>query len=274
MRRPRWLNKGLTCDSSGGTIVIRSYAFLLLAAAVVGCGGTKTRDSHELTQRQQAAVQNAQLGTEYFRQGDWENAKDKLDRALEQDSRNVTANMMAGLLYDRLGESKKAEGYLERAISLDEKNSEARNFFATYLCGHRKFEQGEKQALMAAADPLYKTPESALQNAGNCAQGAGDLARAEKHYRRALQIQPRFPPALLQMAELQFRAKQYLPARAFLERYLAAAPVSASALLLGVRIETNTGNRSLAADYARRLRNEYPTSDETKALAEFERRPQ
>jgi type IV pilus assembly protein PilF len=73
------------------------------------------------------------------------------------------------------------------------------------------------------------------------------------------------------MADLEFRMKQFMPARAFLERYLAAASPSAAALLLAVKIETALGNRSVAADYARRLRNEFTTSDEAKELAELER---
>jgi type IV pilus assembly protein PilF len=251
---------------------MRSCVVLALVLVVTGCaGGTNTRDSSELTQRQQAASLNAQLGSDYFRQGNWEQAKEKLDRALEQDPRNVQAQMVAGLLYDRLGEQGKAEAHLQRAVALDEKNPEVRNAYAVYLCRHRKFEAGEKHALQAATDPLYKTPEWALLNAGHCALGAGDIARAEKHFRRALEIQPRFAPALYEMANLEFQAKQFLLARAFFERHMSSAEVSAAALWLGVRIETALGNRSLAADYARRLKKDFTTSDETKALLEFER---
>ncbi len=248
--------------------------FLLLATLVIGCagGGTKiTDDSRNLSKRQQASEINAQLGSDYFRQGNWQEAKLKLDRALEEDSHNVQAHMVAGLLYDRLGELDKAESHLERAVSLDEKNPETRNALAVFLCSHGKYQEGEKQALLAAAVPLYKTPEWALLNAGICARNSGDLAAAEKHFRRALQYQPRFAAALYEMANLELRAGQFLVARAFFERHLADGPISPAALLLGVRIETALNNKSMAADYARRLRTDYATSDETKALAEFER---
>ncbi len=252
--------------------LVRVCVFALVGATLLGCTGhgTKTRDSREMTLKQQASALNAQLGSDYFRQGNWEEAKQKLDRALEQDPHNVQANMVAGLLYDRLGEQPKAESYLQKAVALDEKNPETRNALAVYLCRHGKYEVGEKHALTASADPLYKTPEWALLNAGFCARNAGDIARAEKHFRKALEIQPRFGPALLEMADLEFNAGQFLIARAFFERHVAAVPMTPAALLLGVRIEKALGNRSMAADYARRLRNEYASSDEAKALSAVE----
>lgn len=256
-----------------GSFVGRFAFFAVLAVAALGCesgGSARTKDQKDPTQREKAAQLNAQLGTDYFRQGNWSEAKSKLERALEQDSRNVQANMMAGLLFDQLGEQSKAESYFRRAVSLDEKNPETHNFYAVFLCRHGKNDAGEKQALIAASDPLYKTPESALLNAGTCARNGGNLANAEKHFRRALQLQPRFAPALFEMADLNFRANQLMPARAFLERNLAASPAGPRALLLAYKIEAALGNRSVAADYARRLRNDFTTSDEAKALAEIE----
>jgi type IV pilus assembly protein PilF len=256
----------------GGAILKKSCVLTTLAILAVGCAssGSRPKDEREMTQLQQAADFNAQLGSDYFRQGNWSEAKEKLDRALEEDPRNVNAHMIAGLLYDRLGELDKAETHFQRAVALDEKNAEVRNAYSVFLCRHEKYAAGEKNALIAAAEPLYKAPETALFNAGNCARDSGNPARAEKHYRKALEFQPRFAPALLSMAELEFRSGQYLPARAFLERHFAVAQPQPPALLLGVRIETALGNRSVAADYARRLKNDFSSSDEAKALSSAE----
>lgn len=253
--------------------VLRVGVFGLLAAAAFGCGGGNMPRSEgsDLTQRQQAAALNAQLGADYFRQGDWKEAKVKLEKALDQDSKNVEAHWVAGLLYDRLNEQDKALSHLQRAVSLDERRPETRNALATYLCRHGKYEQGEKHALTAAAEPLYKTPELAFLNAGYCAQGLNDAQRAEKHFRRALEVQPRFAPALHEMADLEYRNGQYLVARAFLERYFASSQPTSASLLLGYRIETALNNKSMAADYARRLRTDFTTSDEAKSLPPLDR---
>lgn len=251
----------------------RSLALLIATCGVFifGCSnGSKTvKDSDR---RDEAADLNMQLGLDYYRQGNLQQAKEKLERAMEQNPRNAQAQMVAGLLYDRLNNQKEADAHFSRAISLDPKNPEIRNNYAVFLCGHGQVERGEKLALESAADPLYKTPEAAYLNAGYCARSAKDLKRAEQHFRRALAVRPRFTPALLEMADLEFQSKNYLPARAFLERYMAAQPPSPTALWLGVRIEKALGNRGIAGDYARRMKNDFPTADETKLLIESERR--
>lgn len=239
-----------------------------LSVALGACGGSKTVVDQR--QRQQAANYNLQLGADYLRQGNLQQAKEKLDRALEQDPRNPQTHMVLGLLYQRLGDHGKADTHFERSISLDSKSAESRNAYAAFLCATKKFKRGEKMALDAAADPLYKSPELSYLNAGYCARDEGDLQRAEQHFRQAIRIQPRFAQALLELADLQLRQNQPLVARAFLERYAAVAPVSASSLWLGVRVERALANYAVAGDYARRLRLEYPTSDEARLLRESE----
>jgi len=249
--------------------IVVSLSSISVLALLCACGGSKT--VIDQSQRGEAASLNLQLAIDYFRQSNFVQAKEKIERALEQDPRNAMAHATGGLLYDRLGEFDKAEEYFSRAVSLDSKNPDIHNNFAVFLCRHGKHERGEKHALEAAADPLYKTPEAALLNAGLCARGAGDLPRAEKYFRRALNVQPRFAEALLEMAEVEFQSKNFLSARGFLERYIAVQTPGPAALWLGVRIETGSGNRGLAGDYARRLKNDFPTADQTKQLIESER---
>jgi type IV pilus assembly protein PilF len=238
------------------------------AALLSACGGSKT--VVDQGQRQQAAIYNMQLGADYLRQGNLSQAKEKLERALEQDPRNAQTHTMLGLLYQRLGDFDSADRSFDRALSLDNKNSETRNTYAAFLCATGKYARGEKLALEAAVDQLYKTPEVSYLNAGYCARGDGDLKRAEQHFRQALKVQPRFAPAMLELADLQLRQNQPLVGRAFLERHAAAAPVSAASLWLGVRIERALSNYGAASDYARRLRSEFPTSDEARQLRELE----
>jgi type IV pilus assembly protein PilF len=251
-------------NAIAGRAAAVTFGIVLVACSSgkVGSGGNRV----------EAAQFNMQLAIDYFRQGDLNQAKEKLDRALEQDPRNAKTHSTAGFLYAQLREPDKAERHYERAVSLDPKDPEIRNNFSVFLCGQGKFARGEKQALEAIADPLYRTPELALYNAGLCAQGAKDDKRAENYFRRALAVQPRFAPALLEMAAVEYRTQNYLPARAFIERYMSAQrPPSPQALLLAVRIERALGNRATAGDYARTLLNEHPTSDETKALLEMDR---
>jgi len=250
--------------------VIRpALVLFVLACSVAGCAGNKQQLSKPQPER--ASDINLELAIDYYRKGSLAQAKEKIDRAIDQNPRNAKAQALAGLLYDRLGEEKKADSYFERALSIDGKDPEILNNYATFLCQKKRFERGEKLALQAAADPLYKAPEMSFTNAGNCARGSGDMEGAEENYRRALAVQPRYGEALYQMADLKFRMKNYLQARAFLERYVETRRTNASSLWLGFRIERALGNTAGVKTYSQRLKSEYPQSAETKELLESEK---
>ncbi len=219
-----------------------------------------------------ASSYNLQLGIDYFRQGNLSEAKEKLDRSLEQNPKNAQAYVASGMLYDRLGETRKADQYFSKAVNLDPRNGEVTNSYAVFLCRKGDYAKGEEMALQAALNPLYKTPEAALLNAGNCAIDAGRTSKAEEYFRRALALRPHFAPALLQMAELEFKAGNYLPSRGFLERFQQSAKPTPASLWLLVQVENALGNTGLSADYARRLKQDFPTAIETKSLLEFEKK--
>jgi type IV pilus assembly protein PilF len=222
---------------------------------------------------ERAAEINLDIGIDYLRKGNLAQAKEKIERSLEQDGRNARAHSVAAMLYDRLGDERKAEHHFERAVTLDADNPETRNNYAVYLCQKGQFARGEKAALEAAENRLYKTPEVALLNAGNCARAAGDLKKADAHYRRALQVRPKFAEALFQMADMQFQQTQFVSARAFLQRYMEVGRTSPATLWLGFRIEQSLGNGLEAQHYAQRLKSEYPNASQTKELLESERKP-
>lgn len=222
---------------------------------------------------ERAAEINLEIGLDALRKGNLPQAKDKIDRALEQNPRNSKAQMTAGMLYDRLGQPAKAEGHFAKAVQLDPQNPELKNTYGAYLCQKGKYEKGEKLALEAAGNPLYRTPEIAYLNAANCARNDGDLKRTEQALRKALAVRPKFGEALFQMADLSYKKTEYLVARGFLERYLEVGRTNAASLWLGVRIERGLGNTTAAQTYADRLKLEYPRAAQTKELLESERNP-
>jgi type IV pilus assembly protein PilF len=252
---------------------VRQIARVILIGTLGLCaaGCASNSDSNKKPQLERAADINLELGIEHLRKGNLGQAKEKIERSLEQNPRNAKAHMTAGLLYDRLGEQKKADSHFERAIALDSKNPDILNNYAVFLCRNGRHERGERHAVQAATNPLYATPEVAWVNAGNCARASKDLARAEQHYRKALAARPRLPIALFSLAEVQLEQKNYLSARGFLEQYLTVARTSPATLWLGVRIERALGNEGTANQYAQRLKNEFPTAPETQLLLESER---
>lgn len=250
-------------------------ARVLLLVAASGCVLGCVNNSSQVTKPQpdRASQINLELGIEHFKKGNLSEAKDKIDRAVEQNPRNAKAQATAGLLYDRLGETKKADSHFERAISLDPKDPDIANNYAAFLCKNGRYDRGEKVALQAATNPLYKNPEISYVNAGNCARTAGVLERAEENYRKAIAVQPRFAPALNELTEVKLMQKDYMSARGFYQRYMELSRTSAETLWMCVRIERGLHNAPVANNCASRLKNEYPSSIQTRALVESERTP-
>jgi len=241
---------------------------IVLCAALQGCA---TSNEGMPSSPKQASTFNTQLGIEYLQQGNLKEAKEKLDRAIEQDPGSAMAHAASGLLYDRLGDPREADRQFARAVSLDPDNADILNNYAVFLCRKGESERGQKMFLKAAANPLYRTPEIAYLNAAKCARDGGDSARAEQLLRQSLKAKPNFADGLLQMSALQLELGNGLPARGFLERYFSSGQMSAEALWLGVRIERSLGNTQRATEYGTRLKSEYPKSAQTEELLKTER---
>ena len=115
--------------------------------------------------------------------------------------------------------------------------------------------------------PSYKRPDEAYENAGLCALRIPDSAKAEKYFRKALEINPKRHSSLYQLAQLNFDNHEYLKARAFLQRYFSIAAQSAQSLWLGVRIERELGDEEALAQYTKLLLDKFPDSEEARSAS-------
>jgi type IV pilus assembly protein PilF len=242
-----------------------AVALVLLAGWTLPAAAQQTKQN-----RDQAAAVNTELALAYMKDGNLAAARDKIDKALQQNARTAKTQMAAGFVYDRLNEKRKAMNYFEQAVRLGKDDPDILNNAAVFFCRNGEYKRGEQYLLQAAASPLYRTPEVAYVNAGRCARADGRAKDAEQHFRKALAANPKQPDALLQMAELAQSGGNGLQARAFLERYAAVAPATASSLWLGRSIELGLGDANQAQRYAQRIRDEFPTSPEAGRLFDEE----
>lgn len=210
----------------------------------------------------EAARINTELGTAYTRNGDLDLALDKFNRALDQDPDLASAHAGVAFVYVRRGEPQRAEEHYLKALQLDSHDAATRNNFGVFLCGQNRDREADTLFQQAAGEPRYGEPEKAWTNAGVCARRAPDLDKAERYFRKALDIRPEFAEALAQMASLRAERGDYLHARAFLQRYEKVGPPSAPMLTLGAQIETALGDAAAAAEYDRRLKAQFPPGSE------------
>ena len=243
-------------------------ALLLVTLGLMGCASAPTNEKNQPEEPSKVADLNTQLAIAYMRDGENELALKKLERAVRADPNYAPAYSAMGLLYNRVGDFDEADSNFRKALRLDPESSSILNNYGQVLCQHGQYEKGQQMFLKANENSLYRTPEIAYSNAGTCALAAGDVAKAETHFREALQINPRVASALLQMSIISYDLGRYLSARGYLQRYLELAKHTPQSLWLGIRIERELGDRDALASYALQLEKGYPDSQETRLLLE------
>jgi superkiller protein 3 len=161
------------------------------------------------------------LGIAHFKNKKHDQAAVAFQKAVELDPKFASALAYLGLTYDESGNSAEAIALYKRALAADEKLPAAH-----YL----------------VANALLRDPN-------------GDLAVAEKHLVRAIQIDPTFSPGRLALARVYMRTERFEQAAPQLEAVVAAEPNLTEALY------------QLSRVYVRLKRKE----DADKTLAAFKR---
>ena len=245
-------------------ILTGSLAALLLA----GCVSTTTGPPPIESDDDNAAESNFKLGREYYLRGNYERARDALERAIKFDPRMGKAHMTLGLTYEQLEIPRLAKQHYELAVRYDPSNLDVRNAYAIFLCGTRDYDEARKQFDRAIDDPVNDNPAPMMTNAGVCMARKPDNELAEQYFRDALDARQNFPEALLQLTVLKWRAGDYLSSRAFLQRYMAVQPVTPSILELAIEIEKAMGDTRAVQEYRRQLVEEFPDSAEAERQME------
>jgi type IV pilus assembly protein PilF len=231
-----------------------------------GCVSNATGPEEREPDEEAAALQYYSLGARYFRNGQYDIARDRLEYALEFDPKYAVAHSVLAMTYQALDNQRLATEHFDLAVRYGPKDIGVRNTYAVFLCQHRKFDEAREQFDRAINLPENDEPEIMLTNAGVCVGNKPDNVAAEEYFRRALTAKPSYGEALLQMAVLKRKTDENLAARAFLQRYLSANTANSSILYFGVKLEEDLGNMRAATDYSNQLLRDYPESAEARRL--------
>lgn len=233
--------------------VVALTLFTLQACTGTGLSRQKAKD---------ASVYNAELGANYLRRGQLEDAREKLTKALSQDKQNAKAHVYYAQLQHRIGESNEAVSHFNQAISLEPEEPGHRNSYGVFLCQIEEYSAAEKQFREAADNPYYETPEFALDNAGLCMLDAENLEKAETWLREALRVNPQFANSYLHMADLMHRRQRMTVADAYYQRFENYGTDTAESLYLGMKINRDMSRPATAERYAQKLLSDFPGSQE------------
>jgi type IV pilus assembly protein PilF len=209
----------------------------LMVAAVsfglAGCISTETV-SRSSGPTEDAADTNYQLGVQYYRNGNYELARDRLERSIEINSRNANAHSMLALTLVQIGNHRLARESFNRAVRIAPNNKDVRNTYAIYLCQQERFDDALEQFDRAIGIRENDSSWIEKTNAGVCVAKKPDLVAAEQYFRDALALRPQYGEALIQMAALKHRTDDNFDRAAtdYLNQLLRDYPDSAEARLM------------------------------------------
>jgi len=245
------------------------HVFAVLAPTLLLCACVTTGDTGLKKSPTAAGAANVQLGAAYLQQGNLPVAKEKLEKAVQQTPKDPVVHGMLGLLYHRLGDDKQAEKEYRTALELAPGDPEQLNNYAVFLCSVGRADEGVSRFEEAAHNPLYRTPWAAYTNAGVCLRGVKRDLEAGPLFLRALQVNPDYTEALVQLADLDLSQHKAADAYKRVTDFLRTNPSSADVLLLGWRAARELKDPVGAAQMAWRMQADFPDSDQAHTLAQM-----
>ena len=254
------------------TIIIIKKVFIavLLSSVLASC--TTTTDQSAITTKKtkasagpnlkDASELNTKLAVGYIQRKQYAAAKEKLEKAIEQNDENLEAYKTMAYLYALLGLTEEAQEKYEEALEIDSEDSDLSNSYGAFMCSLGKYDEAQKSLRVAYTNPFYNGVYLAQSNAGSCYMKQEEYKKAEPLLRMSLRVQPKLPGSLISMAELGVKTERYLMARAYIQRYHAVKAASAESLWIQVQAEKALGDEKHYMKYARQLISDFPDSDE------------
>ena len=239
-----------------------------LAAATSGCV-TTTEGAVERPKptSEDAAESLYSLGAQYYKNGEYDLARDRLQQALEFQGDKAQAWVALALTYEALGNEHLADDAYRSAVRSAPRDFDVLNAYAVYLCKGGENKEARRYFDRAIGAPTNDYAEITMTNAGVCMAQADEYDAAEKYLREALDRNRNYAEALLQMSRLKLETEEYLSARAFIQRYFAVAEPSALALATGWEVESKLGDERARDEYFAALMEDFPDSLEARQIA-------
>lgn len=244
-------------------MTLRAALSILTLSLLAGCVAGSAGDPLVSRQgRDGAGAAYVQLGLGYLQQGLTEQAKAPLGKALALDTRNADAHAALALVFQAEGEPALAEAHFVQALANRPGDTRIRNNFGSFLYAQGRFGEAQAMFRQAAADTLYPERSRVYENLGLTALRLGESGQAREYLEKALRLNQRQPKALLEMAELSYENRHYVPARDYYDRFSQLSDQNARSLLLGSRLAYALDEQGTAARLGQQLQRLYPGTPE------------
>lgn len=237
-----------------------------------GGATAELKTASDQTQAEKRAAIRLQLAVEYYQDGKYEIALDEIKKAIAADGNYADAYGVRALIYTAMNELPLAEENYGHALRLAPRNPELANNYGTFLCQRaNRPAEAMRQFDAALANPAYRTPVSAMVNAGQCSLKTNNIDAAERYLLNALRYNPNLPATSAGLARVYYERRDYQRAGFFIHRLTEVSTLdtlSADSLWLAIRVGRKTGERTNEASLLAQLRRRFPGSPE---FAAYER---
>jgi type IV pilus assembly protein PilF len=243
----------------------------LLVVLAAGCASQTTMETRAVTDTSMAdarrrAEVHTSLAGEYYSRGNFSVALSETRLALKDDGTYFPAYNMQGLVFMELREDAAAREAFDAALRMSPNNPEVLNNFGWFLCVRSDPTRGLAMMQRAATDNYYPTPEKAYLSAGLCLRRMGRAAEAEENLRRAVLIRPDLIGALYNLALITYDRGGYKDSESYLLRYMRLTQPSLEALVLGVRLARQNGDKVAEDSYMQQLRRRFAEAPQLQEL--------
>lgn len=249
---------------------IKAFIFLVLYGFLSGC--VTTSDAPQVDQFA-AHDKRISLGQRYLNAGERDKARWQFTKAMEFKKDSARAFQGIAMVHQANGELEPAQTNFLKALKLADVQDLAsvQVSYGRYLMDVERYEEACGYFEKAATDFDYTRRPEALFMAGLCAAKTGNPKRKVAALEHAVNLNSRFTPALIELAEIYFDEREYERAKQMLDQYERLKKDTARSIWLGIRIERIFGNQDKEASYALRLKNLHPYSREYLAYQQMQK---
>lgn len=252
------------------SFMMKWFARFILCALVAGC--VTESDSPFLKEPTEADKQTAvstyvQIAYRQIELKQYDRAMSALTEAMNIDDSSPLVQTALASTYQAQGEKQKAEKIYRQVIRRHEDFTDAFLRYGNFLYLEKRYEESCEMLERATRDDFYDRRSMAFYNLGTCQRELGKLEASEYSFERCLGLQPDNYLVLIELADLKFKRGAFPESKKQLDNYMKATrekkqQPSARALLLGIKLEREFGNKDAEASLALNLKNTYPYSAE------------
>lgn len=241
-------------------ILIVALTLVLTACASPGSDVGNRGDDFEPIA---AARTRISLGLTYLKNGNYQQAKFNLDKALTFAPRFADAHYSMAYYYQVVGEIELADEAYKQSLRLEPHNPDIANTYGAFLCQHGKYDQAQQYFLKAINSTNYVSTAESYENLALCSRSQGHNADALQYMQSAINHQPSRARSLLLLSQWQAEDGFYDDAKSNLKRFERQGQVSAESLWLATKIEHALGELEEARNYGEMLKSVYPQHEYT-----------